>query len=440
MSACILAILISAGALERAARAQTPRSADPLADGGAVPPDIGGRITELLLYYDPTMQTELAPLYRDLFRSLGNDLLLRVITPDSAASLDFAERWAPAALGEGREVEVVSVGMPLTIWARDRCIARQSRSLLRRATSFVPADERGNPEEKRNDRMVQALLSLAGMLPGIYSSPLQLEGGNVVANTRHVFVGANVIDDNRALHQSGRLPAELRRLFGRPYILVGGPNGQTPWCHVDMYLTPIDDRTVLVGSPALGERLLMQAAAAGDATSALLLGDREACADLEPLFEAAVESVRSRGYRVLRSPVVVDRAGDWMITYNNVLLERRGGKRVAYVPTYRVPVLDAAAEGLYAELGFEVHAIDVTGVFALGGALRCVANVTERVPDQSRLSRHPQVREKAEQPTARGITLINLSNNLLFDADDCADDADWSDNFEPRGGLHSAGG
>lgn len=398
------------------ASAQTPRRADSdaaLADGGAVIPDCGGRIRELLLYYDPLMDGELAPLYDDLFSALGDDLLIRVVCPDMRAAERFAERWGPAALAARREVECVAVGMPVTIWARDRCIARQSRTLLRRASSFIPADERDYPDEKRNDRMVQALLSLAGLLPGMYSSSLQLEGGNVVANRRHVFVGANVVDENPKLQANGMLPAELQRVFGRPYLLVGDDSGLTPWCHVDMYLTPIDDRTVLVASPQWGQKLLRQAAEGGDEVAERLLRVIEYEVDEEPLFDAVAEQLETRGYRVLRIPAAVNRVADWMITYNNVLLERRGGERVAYLPRYHVPVLDEAGAGVYRELGYRVYPIDVSGIYDLGGALRCVANVTERAPEQTRLARGPAGAPAADAGISRSVTMINLAPHLL---------------------------
>ncbi|HRX86822.1 MAG TPA: agmatine deiminase family protein [Phycisphaerae bacterium] len=418
-----LGLLMVALAACAPAHAQVPRSdaEDTVADGGAVIPDSGGRIRELLLYYDPLMDEELAPLYDDLFGALGDDLLIRVICPDARSAQRFADRWGKAALGEGRDVECVAVGMPLTIWARDRCIARQSRTLLRRASSFVPADERDYPEEKRNDRMVQALLSLAGLLPGMYSSSLQLEGGNVVSNRRQVFVGANVIEENEALYRSGALPAELRRVFGRPYVLVGDDAGMAPWCHVDMYLTPIDDRTVLLASPQRGRKLLQDAANAGDERALEVLQEIDHDVDEEPIFDATAERLEARGYRVLRMPAAIDRTDDWMITYNNVLLERSGGKQIAYVPQYRVPALDDAARALYADLGFDVRQIDVSGIYELGGALRCVANVTERAPEQSRTPRRRSRSKGATPPRVRGITMINLAPNLLWD-DDCTDD------------------
>jgi hypothetical protein len=413
------------------AHGQTPRGGDTagaFSDGGAVIPDTGGRISELLLLYDPLLGSELAPLYDDLFKVLGDRLLIRVICPDSASAVRFADRWGEKAQAGGREVEVVAVGMPLTIWARDRCIARQSRTLLRRASYFVPADEFDYPEEKQNDRMVQALLSLAGLLPGIYSSPLQLEGGNVVANRRHVFVGANVIMENASLHRKGALPRELRRLFGRPYVLVGDRGGAVPWCHVDMYVTPIDDRTVLVASPMIAERLLELAADQGDELAADLLRRIEPAKDEQPLFDAVAERIAGKGYRVLRVPAVVDRAADWMMTYNNVVLERRDGRRFAYVPQYGVPILDEEGMAIYASLGFDAQPVSVSGIYGLGGALRCVVNVTHRDPQERRTA--------VRRTRPAGVTIINLAPNMVLDAYDCTDDAAVeSDGIWDRGDL-----
>ena len=85
-----------------------------------------------------------------------------------------------------------------------------------------------------------------------------------------------------------------------------------------------------------------------------------------------------RGYIVHRVPAVVDPLGNWMITYNNVLMEQRNGRRIVYLPIYRVPRLDFEGISTYSRLGFEVRPIGVSKVYRWGGALRCMVNVTER--------------------------------------------------------------
>jgi hypothetical protein len=79
------------------------------------------------------------------------------------------------------------------------------------------------------------------------------------------------------------------------------------------------------------------------------------------------------------------------MNYNNVLMERRGGRRIAYMPVYRYHRIDRAAAKVYESLGFEVRPVDASGIYRGGGALRCVVNVTARHADVSDLpTRMPQ--------------------------------------------------
>ena len=60
------------------------------------------------------------------------------------------------------------------------------------------------------------------------------------------------------------------------------------------------------------------------------------------------------------------------------LFDRRGDTRIIYMPTYRLPALDAAGEAFWRGRGFEVHPIDVSTVYTLNGALGCLVNVLAR--------------------------------------------------------------
>jgi hypothetical protein len=386
------------------------------ADGGSVIPDCDGRIDEVMLFFDPELAEELDPFYRDLFTALGPDVRLRVICPTPGDGIEFAHRWGElAAIGE-REVEVVSVGMPVSIWSRDRLIARQSRSLLRRSNQFVTADNGVYSGEKRNDRVVHGLLSLAGLAPGLYSTSLHLEGGNVVSNRRHVFVGANVIDENPELAEDRRLNHELRRVLGRPYVMVGEPMGQVPWCHIDMYLTPLDDRTLMVASPVMGRQMLKKLIEAGDESAAVRLDSLADSEDVDVLFDDAARRMEHLGYAVIRVPALVNLHEDWMVTYNNVLMERRGNERFAYVPQYGIPELDAAGIAAYADAGFVTRGVDVSRVYEYGGALRCIANVTERTPARS-VTRRAASGKAHQKPT--GLNFVNLASSILIDDYEC---------------------
>jgi N-dimethylarginine dimethylaminohydrolase len=244
-------------------------------------------------------------------------------------------------------------------------------------------------------------------MPSVLDSSLHIEGGNVVSNSRHVFAGENVLRENDDIPEE-ELAEELRTVFGREYILVGDDDGEVPWCHIDMYLTPISNDTVLVANPRMAE--LMLSRYDGDGQETELGGGSElgACpSDLfQQRFDAVAALVQSRGYRVLRLPALAEAPDEWMVTYNNVIMDHRAGRRVVYMPVYDIPELDRLAATIYRSLGFEVRTIDVSEVYSRGGAIRCLANVTER-------RRAGVVAKKSTQD--RRVRLLDLAGSRQYE-------------------------
>ena len=66
------------------------------------------------------------------------------------------------------------------------------------------------------------------------------------------------------------------------------------------------------------------------------------------------------------------------VTYTNALFDRDAAGPVVYLPTYALPVLDAAATRLYQSLGYRVVPIDVSTIYQLNGSLGCLVNVMAR--------------------------------------------------------------
>ena len=87
---------------------------------------------------------------------------------------------------------------------------------------------------------------------------------------------------------------------------------------------------------------------------------------------------RVRG-RVVRVPLLPGRQPYAFLSYNNVLLEvRSDGRLHALVPTYDVPALDEAARAAWEAANVVVHPIDVSGVFRMGGSVRCLSAPLQR--------------------------------------------------------------
>ncbi len=346
----------------------------PAEAGANVLADSEGAIAAILLHYDPGLSSELAPVYEDLFRVLPTGVQVTVICPSASAAEDFSDTWGTAT--EHWAVDVVNVGFPISIWARDRYIARQQEQSSQEVSSFVPAGNDSYEPEKRNDLLALELLTEAQLLPRTLDTHLHLEGGNVVSNLRHVFVGANVLNENIAIGRSA-VANELSTVFGRTYIPVAGKDGDVPWCHVDMYLTPVSDDTVLIANPRMAELILTRYS---DDDSDDVVAGFNACESdtTQDRLDDIASLALNRGYKVIRLPALVNSSEGWMITYNNVLMDHRGGRRTLYMPTYDIPDLDRAAAAIYLGLGFDVETIDVSRVYTRGGALRCIVNVTER--------------------------------------------------------------
>jgi len=348
----------------------------------SVIPDTYGRIAHVVIQYDPDAGAALERTYRDLFRAMPTDVQFTILCPSAAATEEFECTWE--GLLEGRTVRLVNVGIPISIWARDRCVFRQTLSLADRAESYVPVIDPTYEEQKINDLIAMEMLGRVSLIPSVLASPLQIEGGNVVSNRRHVFLGANIYEENESLTRSA-VNSSVHEIFGRRPLILGDSNDAVPWCHIDMYVTPISDDTVMVASPRMAEMILETLL--GEEGSESIVADTgigECAADsLQERFDNVASSLERQGYRVIRLPCIVNEAENYMVTYNNVIMDTRNGQRAVFMPVYDQPCLDLAAEAIYHGLGFEVHTINVADVYTNGGAVRCLFNVAQRRSDDA---------------------------------------------------------
>jgi len=376
----LVLIALAAGGLWAEFRA--PAEAAPPA---SIVPDTTGAISELLLHFAPASVEELHPLYQDLFASLPPDVGVTVVCPNGEAISEFLLRWGHLASSGGRELNLLDAGMPVTIWARDRTIARQQAGWNGPLELFTPGLADFYDQTKENELLVSEILWIAHLGETFWHSGLRVEGGNIVSNSRHVFIGMNVLSENSRGMDAASTQRLLQTFTGRPYLLIGDAAGRVPWDHLDMYVTPVGSDTILVGSPALGADL---AGVPCDEQSAFdsVPADVAACPSdaLQARFDDVADQFRSLGYAVSRTPMLCNPQEGWMVTYNNVLIEERAARGIVYMPVYRIPLLDEIAEVIYENLGFEVRTVDVSGIYVSGGALRCVANVLRRRPGVAR--------------------------------------------------------
>jgi len=350
--------------------------------------DTGGAIAEITLHYSLEDEGMLGSFYEDLFAKLPPEVNFKVFCPSEEAIEDFERRWAALAEKADREVALFNVGRTLSLWPRDRRIARQMLDGSP-ARSFVPSPVAGYEEDKRNDLLITSILWPTGHLPGALLVSFQLEGGNLVVNDDHLFTGINVLDENtEKFGNETELAQALEQVFGMPAFILKDRNHSVPWDHADMYVTPLRDRMMLVADLEAGLRLYKQGQTkpppGQTSSSSTTLPWDETQVQPEPDAVASLEDIAAQlaalGYEIRRLPALMQDLKEWMLTYNNVLMEHRDGRDIVYLPVYHQPTLDQAAINAYRELGFEVRTVNVSQIYHMGGAIRCLANVTRRQP------------------------------------------------------------
>lgn len=310
-----------------------------------------------------------------------------------------------------------------TIWPQDPFLVLNGATgtFILQSANFPRADD---------DRLTASLSSALGWQPR--PSPLAFQGGNLVANARHVFVGADTIRLNALrLGVSDEATASIfERELGKP-VLVLGPVPQ-PVGHIDMIVTPLGRGLVVVADARWGVRLARQLIA-DDSTAARQferrIGERfddwrsrsgpnalagplrapsfddafAASEQLAPHLDGLADGLAAHGYVVRRvpflgSPVVAQEAppssiacaggelparspGFPCITYGNVLLEEVGEERVVYLPQYGWAGMDAAGREAWEALGCRVVPVTALLDSAMhGGSLRCCVKVLRRRP------------------------------------------------------------
>jgi len=109
----------------------------------------------------------------------------------------------------------------------------------------------------------------------------------------------------------------------------------------------------------------------------------ERLVDLVPIFIPRITFVRgffaAGGYRVVRIPIVPGHDGRTYVTYLNAILDRRGGRRMVYMPVFSgAGPLNRAAAEVWTGLGYEVRSVDCDACYPHFGSLRCLVNVLRR--------------------------------------------------------------
>lgn len=221
-------------------------------------------------------------------------------------------------------------------------------------------------------------------------SDLDFDGGNIVSNDRNVFIGYCLIEENNGLGlDEQEIIQKLEGMFGKNVVIIGDKDHRAPFDHVDMYLTPIGKKTLLLGDSKLAVDLLLET------DDSLILDPpifkKQIELNLSENISGALEMVKDKlenqGFRVIRIPYfgvtystqILHGKFARFITYNNVLIEEKGKEKIVYLPIYGIESLDKKAIEIYESLGFKVKEVEIgMGITKFGGSIRCLSKIVER--------------------------------------------------------------
>jgi hypothetical protein len=384
--------------------------------------DTNGRMELVVLSVNSARSSTLrnAALTSRIVNALPEHTRILILAPDRAAFTVAANPWPE---------RIAFVDMPanyaLTIWPQDPFLVLQAEDGPR----LLASPEFARAEDSEMAKVIAKHLDL----PLAYA-PFSFEGGNIVADDEFVFVGANTIRRNAIdKQQPERAIAELfRDELGKPVIVIG-PTPQ-PIGHIDMMLTPLGKRRLMLADPAWGARLAAQALADNptqveafeassernffghsDITSLTALDGsvirppsivgttQQAIAESRAIaadLDRVAETLTGLGFEVVRVPflyrqpppiesiaageTITSQPGYPQLTYNNVLLHSTDATRTVYLPAYGWAALDDAGAEAWRDQGYEVVQIPGFATNAMyGGALRCSVKVLFRGQDAS---------------------------------------------------------
>ncbi len=367
------AIAAAACLVVASAAGLTPRRAAPTAR--VVAEDASAPLARIAIHYAPAADDVAMPVWRQLFAALPARVEVEVAV---ARTTDFARFQAlldAAGIGDRARFHPVIVGHELTTWSRDRFVALTERD--GGGAVLAPPRIEVGAAGRAGDMAAPDALARAVWDRPARRTPFAFEGGDLAASARTLFVGAEVLVRSRGRGAFDRASVDraLRRSIAGDIVWLGDQPGDVPHHHVMMYMVPLDDREVLVGDPAAGAAL----AAREPAAAALALDADQA--GHQRRFDHVAALLAARGLQVRRIPVVVLADAGSYVTYTNALFDREPGPRgrpIVYLPTYRLPALDAAAARQSLDLGYLVRPIDVSSIYQLNGSLGCLVNVMAR--------------------------------------------------------------
>jgi hypothetical protein len=379
--------------------------------------DSSGRMELVVLSVNSARSSTLrnAELTSRIVNTLPEHTRILILAPDREAFTVASNPWPE---------RISFVDMPdnyaLTIWPQDPFLVVQDEDGPR----LLASPEFARAEDIEMAKVISDHLGLP-----LEYAPLNFEGGNIVADDKFVFIGANTIRLNAIQkNRPERAIAEsFRDLLGKPVIVIG-PTPQ-PVGHIDMMLTPLGERRLMLADPGWGARIAAQELADNPAAVAEFERNCElnffghnditevtsldgaiirpppivgttklAIAESQTIaasLDRVAQTLTELDFEVIRLPflyrlpppnegiaegeTITSQPGYPQLTYNNVLIDTVEDRRTVYLPAYGWAALDDAAARAWRSQGYRVVQIPGFTTNAMyGGALRCSVKVLGR--------------------------------------------------------------
>ncbi len=328
-------------------------------------PDSPGDLSRAVIHYDPRAHNAVAATYHALMAALPPETELRVVVE----SQDHFERFA-AAFHPPRSTRAVVIGKPVTTWSRDRYTLLERTDGTR--VLLVPPQKTEIVPARAHDWLAPWRIAEAAGNIEIVETEFDFDGGDLIAHEDVVFADANLVRKNPDLFPNPAAVAQrLTALLGQPVVVLGATADDVPHHHIGMYLTPLPNGAVAVGSPALAFELLGPEGL--ERMAAELAQDGLPAIDFRPetahRFDAPARQLEELGYRVVRLPLLPLDDHVTFVTFNNGVFH---GDRFL-MPAYGTS-LDADAAQRLADEGLTVVPIPVRDIFRHHGSVRCLLN------------------------------------------------------------------
>jgi hypothetical protein len=338
----------------------------PRHDHGPVLSDCDGAVGELVIQYVAEAADIAALPYREFLGALPADVTVHVVCPDEDAFEDLRRRVGATDC----RLHAVFTGHAQTCWSRDRWLALAPNGEDGRTVLLHPREETAAAiwPQRRGDAQIAGDLAAALTHVASVQSPIAFDGGDFVADSRTVFVTPDVAARNLggAVRSLDDLRRHLADRLRRRVVLLD----EAPPHHAGMFMMLVGNRTALVGDPSLAWPLI---------DDACPLDDTDTSAATQRRFDAVAERCAAEGYRVIRIPVVPACDGRTYLSYVNVILDVRAGRRTVYMPVYQgADALNRAAAAVWHTLGYAVRTVDCSSTFRHYGSLRCLVNTLRR--------------------------------------------------------------